>query len=165
MQVSSIPLLKILQWGPVFFSMKSSPLVWPKDPQDPIPAGFSLLMFPYLLFTTVTDIISSHMSFPLLGTLTSLSQKASLSYHIPISCPSQLQAVSVLLRLTPLEQVVHYITIICLSLRLPEQSRKFWKAKTRSLISVSLVNTGPCKCLWNKQILPFCFIYTYEHVL
>ena len=67
--------------------------------------------------------------------------------------------------LTPLEQVVHYIIIICLMLCLPKQSMKFWKAKTRSLISVSSVNTGLCNCLWNKQILPFCFIYNYEHVL
>ena len=145
--------------------MKSSPLVWPKDPQDLIPVGFSLFVFPHLLFNTDTDIISSHMSFPLLGTLTSLSQMASLPYHIPISCPSQLQAVSVLLLLTPLEQVVHYITIICLSLRLSEQSRKCWKAKTRSLIPVSLVNTGLCKCLWNKQILLFCFICICGRVL
>ena len=98
-QVSSIPLLKILQWVPIFFSMKSSPLVWPKDPQDLIPVGFSLFMCPYLFFSTVTDIISSHMSFPLLGTLTSLPQKASLPYHIPTSCFSHLQAVSVLLLL------------------------------------------------------------------
>lgn len=163
MQISpSTPLLKILRWLPIFLSIKSSPLVWltrPSKSDSCWPLQF------HVPFSTdsQTHHIFTHAG-PSAWNTTTLPQKASLPHLIPVSLPlHSSRSLCAAPELTVRAAGTLYTILqssACYPFAFLNRLGGLGKANTGPFISVSFLNRGLGKRLWNKQRLPFCFIYT-----